>query len=77
MSRSRVVGAKDAIPSLTVRELQVIDLVSRGLTQKETARLLKIGESRVQQLLGRARKKTGTDSSAHLVGWAFRRGLLG
>lgn len=72
-----MVGAKNAIPSLTVRELQVIDLVSRGITQKQAARLLKISEGRVQQLLGRARKKTGSESTAHLVGWAFRRGLLG
>lgn len=72
-----IVGERDAIPSLTIRELQCIDLVSRGLTQKETARLLKIGESRVAQLLSHARKKTNTQSTRHLISWAFRRGLLG
>lgn len=66
-----------AVPSLSVKELQAIDLASRGLVCKEAARRMGLSPGRVRNVLARARAKTGTTNTTHLVAWCFRHGLLG
>jgi len=61
---------------LTLRELQVIQLIAIGLSAKEAAQKLAIGPRTVERYLDQARLKTRTRNRVHMVAWAFKEGLL-
>ena len=63
-------------PSLTPREREVIRLVAQGLTNREAAERLGIGEESVKTLLGRAFAKLGARKRAEAVATAQNLGLL-
>jgi DNA-binding NarL/FixJ family response regulator len=68
--------SEDAAP-LTPREREVLTLVARGLTNKETAEQLELGEETVKTYLERAYSKLGVSRRAEAVAEAHRLGLLG
>lgn len=67
---------EDASP-LTPREREVLTLVARGLTNRETAEQLELGEESVKTYLERAYGKLGVSRRAEAVAEAHRLGLLG
>jgi DNA-binding NarL/FixJ family response regulator len=68
--------ANDASP-LTRREREVLTLAARGLTNRETAEQLGLGEESVKTYLERAYAKLGVSRRAEAVAEAHRLGLLG
>lgn len=68
--------ATDASP-LTRREREVLTLAARGLTNRETAEQLELGEESVKTYLERAYAKLGVSRRAEAVAEAHRLGLLG
>lgn len=60
----------------TVRELQVLQAVARGLSNAEIGRELFIGEATVKTHLQRAFSKLGVDDRTRAVTVAMERGLL-
>jgi DNA-binding CsgD family transcriptional regulator len=61
---------------LTPRQLAVLRLVARGLTDKEIGRTLGISYARARNIVAEARKLLGVRSRAELVTVAAARGLL-
>ncbi|WP_216206884.1 response regulator [Amycolatopsis aidingensis] len=61
---------------LSRRELEVLDLVAAGSTNKETARKLFISEATVKTHLLHAYAKLGVNDRAAAVAAAYERGLL-
>jgi DNA-binding NarL/FixJ family response regulator len=70
------VRAENTSP-LTPRERDVLTLVARGLTNRETAEQLELGEESVKTYLERACGKLGVSRRAEAVAEAHRLGLLG
>jgi len=62
--------------NLSVRELEVLSLVARGLSNKEIARRLKISEATVKTHLLHAFSKLGVDDRTAAVTAALERGIL-
>jgi DNA-binding CsgD family transcriptional regulator len=60
----------------SARELQVLDLVARGLTTTEAARVLHLSKDTVKTHLANLRMKLQARNRAHAVTLAFRLGLL-
>jgi DNA-binding NarL/FixJ family response regulator len=63
-------------PELTGREVEVLGLVARGLSNAEIGRELFIGEATVKTHLIRAFAKLGVDDRTAAVAEAHRRGLI-
>ncbi|WP_036270148.1 response regulator [Meiothermus rufus] len=62
--------------SLSVRELEVLSLVAKGLSNKEIARKLKISEATVKTHLLHTFGKLGVDDRTAAVTAALERGIL-
>jgi len=62
--------------TLSVRELEVLALVAKGLSNKEIARKLKISEATVKTHLLHAFEKLGVDDRTAAVTAALERGIL-
>ncbi|GEM82908.1 response regulator [Meiothermus hypogaeus] len=62
--------------NLSVRELEVLSLVARGLSNKEIARKLKISEATVKTHLLHTFGKLGVDDRTAAVTVALERGIL-
>jgi ATP/maltotriose-dependent transcriptional regulator MalT len=62
---------------LSQRELEVLTLISRGSTNRETATRLFISEATVKTHLLHVYAKLGVRDRAAAVAAAFERGLLG
>jgi DNA-binding NarL/FixJ family response regulator len=62
--------------NLSMRELEVLSLVARGLSNKEIARKLKISEATVKTHLLHAFGKLGVDDRTAAVTVALERGIL-
>ncbi len=62
--------------NLSVRELEVLALVARGLSNKEVARKLKISEATVKTHLLHAFGKLGVDDRTAAVTVALEKGIL-
>ena len=62
--------------SLSPREREVLQLVARGATNRETAAALGIGEQTVKTLLARAYRKLGVSRRSEAVAAAYEAGLL-
>jgi DNA-binding NarL/FixJ family response regulator len=67
---------EDHSPVLTDRELQVIELVAEGLSQKEIARKLDVGEPTVAKHMTRIYEKFGTNRSIVAVRRAQQVGVI-
>lgn len=61
---------------LTIRQLEVVQLVARGLTNKEIGAALKITEARVRNILVVVFRTLGVQSRAELATVAAARGLI-
>jgi DNA-binding NarL/FixJ family response regulator len=60
---------------LTPREQSVLDLVAKGLMNKEIARNLDTSVRNVEKYVSRLFSKTGTNSRTELVRYALEHGL--
>ncbi|WP_299446293.1 response regulator transcription factor [uncultured Phycicoccus sp.] len=65
-----------ATPELTGREVEILALVARGMSNPEVARALFIGEATVKTHLVRAFAKLGVQDRTAAVAEAYRRGLI-
>ena len=61
---------------LSTREVQVLTLIARGLTQQQTAYELQISARTIESHLRRIRKKTGLDSLSDLIRYAISHGFV-
>jgi DNA-binding NarL/FixJ family response regulator len=72
----QVRGRGAAVESLTQRELEVLQLIARGTTNREAARRLFISEASVKAHLLHLYAKLGVNDRAAAVAAAYERGLL-
>ena len=70
-------SGQDGPPAaLSARELQVLHLICDGLTGKEIAQRLGISPKTVEFHRADVYKRLGVKSTAHLVRYAIRMGLI-
>lgn len=62
--------------NITPRELEILDLLSRGLNSKEIAEKLFISPHTVEYHRRQMLKKTDSRNIAELIGNAYRLGIL-
>ena len=62
--------------SLSGREMQILDLVSTGLTNLEIAQKLEISKSTVDNHISNILTKTKTDNRVELVRWGLQWGKV-
>jgi DNA-binding NarL/FixJ family response regulator len=62
--------------SLSLRELQVVELVAAGLTNQEIAEQLEISKRTVDNHISNILTKTGTHNRVALVRWALQSGKV-
>lgn len=62
--------------SLSEREVQIIELVSNGLTNHQIARSLEISKRTVDNHISNILTKTSTDNRVALVRWALQWGKV-
>ena len=62
--------------NITPRELEILDLLSRGLSSKEIAEKLFISPHTVEYHRRQMFKKTDSRNIAELIGNAYRLGIL-
>ena len=70
------IGPIAKLGRLTPREIEVLKLVARGLSDKESAAHLKLSEHTIHRHVGNILTKTGLPSRAAAVAHAARSGLL-
>lgn len=63
----------EVVALLTERQIEVVQLVARGLSNKEIARALGISTRTVEDHVSNARKRLGKGNRAHLAAWAATR----
>lgn len=76
MAGGRPPGVADATEALSERELEVLRLVSRGLTNKAIAQALSISDRTVQGHLANVYAKMGVGSRTEAVTEALRQGWI-
>jgi DNA-binding CsgD family transcriptional regulator len=64
------------IDDITDRELEVLALMSRGLTYAETGRVLYVEPSTIKSSLKSTRAKLGARNVTHAVAIALREGMI-
>ena len=69
-------SAADSGPNLTPRQREVLDSITRGLSNDEIAALLGISKARVKQHLNEVYEKLGAANRAEAVAIAMHRHLL-
>ncbi|WP_407404389.1 response regulator transcription factor [Sodaliphilus sp.] len=62
--------------TLTAREIEVLDLLSRGLSSKDIAEKLFISSNTVEYHRKQLLRKTESKNVAQLIGYAFRKRIL-
>lgn len=65
-----------AQPELSKREVEVLDLVAKGLTNKEIANVLQFSEDGAKHHLRKIYEKLGVNVRAEAINEALRRGIL-
>ncbi|HEV3011650.1 MAG TPA: response regulator transcription factor [Actinomycetota bacterium] len=73
---NQVRGRAATVEPLTQRELEVLQLIARGTTNREAARRLFISEASVKAHLLHVYAKLGVNDRAAAVATAYERGLL-
>ena len=68
-------AAKDAFGGLTSREREVASLVAEGLTNRDIAERLVLGERTIETHVGNVLSKLGFSSRAQVAAWAVQAGL--
>ncbi|HLO01609.1 MAG TPA: LuxR C-terminal-related transcriptional regulator [Symbiobacteriaceae bacterium] len=68
-------AAAEAVSMVTLRQLEIIQLVTRGLSDKEVAAALHISPNTVDAHLRKIFAKLNVQSRASLVAWAVRNGV--
>lgn len=71
--RSKTVGADRAI---TPRQLEVLQLLAEGRSAKDIARVLAISHRTVEYHKQQMMEALGFNTTAQLVGWAIKQGLV-
>ena len=61
---------------ITPKELKIIEMMSLGYTDNEIAEKINRTASDIRNTFARLLLKTSTIHRAHLVGWAYREGIL-
>ncbi len=61
---------------ISKREIQILQEISFGLTNKEIASKLKIKETTIKTHLRRIGRKTGAKNRSHAIAQAFRNRLI-
>jgi DNA-binding NarL/FixJ family response regulator len=74
--RRRVVRQPEALARLTERELQVLRLVARGLSNREVAAVLEIAETTIRTHVAHLFKKLSLRDRAQAVALAHESGVL-
>lgn len=69
--------AEQKLAGLTDRELEIVRLVARGLTNRDAAKLLFISQRTVDSHIQNIFAKLDLSSRSQLVAWAFEHGLSG
>lgn len=69
-------AAAGAAPELTARELDVLRLIARGLTNREIAERLYLSVRTVESHRARIQRKLGRSRRSDLVDYALERGLV-
>jgi DNA-binding NarL/FixJ family response regulator len=69
-------GEADGDDLLTKRELEILELVSEGLTNRAIAEQLYLSVDTIKGHLNETYRKLGVDDRAHAVGVGLRKGLL-
>jgi DNA-binding NarL/FixJ family response regulator len=72
---SQAIEAKRRYEGLTGREREVAALIAKGLSNKEIADRMMVGERTVETHSGHIREKLGLTSRAQVVAWAVEHGL--
>lgn len=67
--------APDVVDLLTSREVEIVRMLSKGMSNAEIAEVLFIETSTVKSHLGRAMTKIGTRDRLQTVVWAYRTGV--
>ena len=67
---------EDCVPQLSNRQLEIIDSITRGFSNRDIATMLGISRSRVKQHLAEVFEKLGATNRAEAVAIAMRRQLL-
>lgn len=62
--------------TLSDREIEIIELVTAGLTNEDIATQLEISKRTVDNHMSNILKKTGTDNRVALVRWALQWGKV-
>lgn len=62
--------------TLSDREIEIIELVTAGLTNEDIATQLEISKRTVDNHISNILKKTGTDNRVTLVRWALQWGKV-
>jgi DNA-binding NarL/FixJ family response regulator len=69
-------GLTDSFSLLTERERQTLQLIAEGRSNKETARLLDVGVSTVETHRANLMQKLNLHSTAEIVLYAVRKGII-
>ncbi|HMF43356.1 MAG TPA: HD domain-containing phosphohydrolase [Polyangia bacterium] len=77
VARGRATGGSDHPGGLSDREVEVLQLVSRGLTNKEVAQKLEISARTVGHHLAHAYEKIGVTTRAGAAMFAMKNGIVG
>jgi DNA-binding CsgD family transcriptional regulator len=64
------------LPKITKREHEILQLIAKGFTSPKIANLLKIANDTVENHKRNLREKTGTKTSAELIGFIYEHNLL-
>lgn len=76
VSMTKAEGADAMNVSLSARELEIIELVSEGLTNQEIAERLTISKRTVDNDVSNVFTKTGSKNRVALLNWAMDHGKI-
>jgi two-component system response regulator NreC len=72
-----IVEEKSCLETLSPRELEVLRMIAKGFTNRQTAETLYLSEKSVETYKSRLMGKLGLQSRVELIQFAFDQGLLG